>query len=77
MNLRLYPHINTNSILVNEQFGFRTKLSTVNTTCNFVSEILDTLKNKKNKKMVAYFGIWKRTLIVLMTFYYLNWNFME
>jgi hypothetical protein len=47
MNLRLYQHINTNNTLVNERFGFRTKLSTVKTTFNLVSEILDTLNNKK------------------------------
>jgi hypothetical protein len=32
MNSRLYQHINTNNILVNEQFGFRIKLSTVKAT---------------------------------------------
>jgi hypothetical protein len=76
MNLRLYQHINTNIILVNEQFGFETKSSTVKATCNLISKIMDTMNNEK-KHLVAYFGIWKRTLIVLMTFYYLNFNFMQ
>jgi hypothetical protein len=45
--VRLYQHLNTNNILVNEQFGFRTKLSIVKATFNLISEILDALNNKK------------------------------
>jgi hypothetical protein len=33
--------------LVNEQIGFRTKLSTAKATHNLISEILDALNNKK------------------------------
>jgi len=56
--VRLYQHLNTNNILVNEQFGFRTKLSTVKATFNLISEILDALNNKK--QLVAYFVTKKR-----------------
>jgi hypothetical protein len=33
--------------LVNEQFGFRTKLSTAKATLSLISETLDALNNKK------------------------------
>jgi hypothetical protein len=43
----LYQYLITNTILVNKQFGFRTKSSTVKATFNLIGEILDALNNKK------------------------------
>jgi len=72
----MYQHLITNNILVNKQSGARTKSSTVKATFNLISEILDALNNKE--WLVAYFVTWKRPVIVLaMTFYYQNCNFME
>lgn len=69
--VRLYQYLNTNNILVNEQFGFRTKVATVKVTFNLINEIMDALNNKK--QLVAYFVTWKRPLSVLiLTFYHLN-----
>ena len=45
---RLYQHTTSNNILANEQFAFRTKLSTAKATNNLIIEILDALNNKKN-----------------------------
>jgi hypothetical protein len=44
---RLYCHLNSNNILVNEQFGFREKLSTEMATYTLLNNILSSL-NKKN-----------------------------
>jgi len=72
----LYQHLNTKNVLVNEQFGFRTKLSTVQVTFNLISEIVDALNNKK--QLEAYFVTLKRPLSVLsMTFYHINWFYTE
>jgi len=50
--------------------------TTVKATFILIIEILDSLNN--NKKKEAYFVSCKGPLIVLiMTFYYLNWDFME
>jgi hypothetical protein len=44
---RLYCYLINNSILVNEQFGFRDKLSTDTATFTFLNEVLSSL-DKKN-----------------------------
>jgi hypothetical protein len=42
--VRTYQHlINNNNILVDEQFGFRTKSSTMAATFNLINEIIDAL----------------------------------
>ena len=43
---RLYHHINTNHILVNEQSGFRQASSTDTATCTLTKNILTALNNK-------------------------------
>jgi len=63
----LYQHLNTNNILVNEQFSIRTKLLTVKATFNLINEILDALNNKK--QLVADFVTWKRPLSVLIVIF--------
>jgi hypothetical protein len=37
--VRLYQHLINHSVLVNEQFGFKAKLSTAKATCHFINEI--------------------------------------
>jgi hypothetical protein len=65
----MYQHLNTNNVLVIKQSDARTKPSTVKATYNLISEILDSLNNKK--WLMAYFVTWKRPVIVLaMTFYH-------
>jgi hypothetical protein len=39
--------VTNNNILVNEQFGFRSKLSTEKATYNLINEILEALNNKR------------------------------
>jgi hypothetical protein len=46
MYAKLCQHLNNNNILVDEQFGFRKKPSTVKTTFNLINEIPDALKKK-------------------------------
>ena len=43
---RLYSYLNTNSLLVNEQFGFRAKLSTDTATYDFLNKVLSSLDKK-------------------------------
>jgi hypothetical protein len=45
--VRLYQHLISHSVLVNEQFGFRAKSSTSKATFNLISEILEALSSKK------------------------------
>jgi hypothetical protein len=58
---RLYQHTTSNNILVNEQFGFRTKSSTAKATHSLIREIVDVLNNKK-KRLVVYFVKCKKPL---------------
>jgi len=44
---RLYSYLNTNSLLVNEQFGFRAKLSTDMATYDFSNKVLSSLDKKR------------------------------
>jgi hypothetical protein len=39
--VRMYQHLINNNILVDEQFGFRTKSSTMAVTLNLINEIID------------------------------------
>ena len=39
--VRMYQHLINNNILVDEQFGFRTKPSTMAATFNLINEIID------------------------------------
>jgi len=43
----MYQHLIDNNILVDEQFGFRTKLSTMAATFNLINEIIDAFNSKK------------------------------
>ena len=38
---RIYQHLINNNILVDEQFGFRTKSTTMAATFNLINEIID------------------------------------
>ena len=42
---RLYVHINTNSILVHEQYGFRTHSSTEQAKFTLINSILTAMNN--------------------------------
>jgi hypothetical protein len=44
---RILTRVTNNNILVNEQFGFLSKLSTERATYNLVNEILESLNNKR------------------------------
>jgi hypothetical protein len=44
----MYQHLIDNNILVDEQFGFRTKSSTMAATFNLINEIIDAFNTKKN-----------------------------
>ena len=46
--VRMYQHLIDNNILVDEQFGFRTKSSTMAATFNLINEIIDAFNSKKN-----------------------------
>jgi len=41
--VRMYQHLANNSILVDEQFGFRPKSSTMAAAFNLINEVLDAL----------------------------------
>ena len=45
--VRMYQHLANNSILVDEQFGFRPKSSTMAAAFNLIHEVLDALNSKK------------------------------
>ena len=45
--LRMYQHLVNNSILIKEQFGFRSKSSTTAAAYNLMNEVLDALNSKK------------------------------
>ena len=47
IHVRLLKHINNSNILVNEQFGVRSKSSTEMASYNLITEILNALNNKK------------------------------
>jgi hypothetical protein len=46
--VRMYQLLINNNILVDEQFGFRTKSSTMAATFNLINEIIDAFNFKKN-----------------------------
>jgi hypothetical protein len=46
MNIKLLKHIHENNILAEEQFGFRTKMSTDMALYRLTNEILKTLSSK-------------------------------
>jgi len=43
--VRLLDHINTNCILVNEQYGFRTRSSTEQATFSLINNVLTAMNN--------------------------------
>ena len=43
----MYQDLVNNSILINEQFGFRPKSSTTAAAYNLINEVLDALNSKK------------------------------
>jgi len=45
--IRLYQHLISQSVLVNEHFGFIAKSSTSKATFNLINEILEALNSKK------------------------------
>ena len=45
MHTRLLEHLTDHNILVKEQYGFRTNLTTDNTTYHLTNEILNALNN--------------------------------
>ena len=72
----MYQHLNCNNILVNEGFGFRTKLSTLKATCNLISEIL-AAQNNKNMVGGIFCDLEKGFVCVKHDIIYLNFNFTE
>ena len=68
---RLYSYLSTNSLLVNEQFGFRAKLTTGMATYDFLNKVLSSLDKKI--MLVDSFVIYKKRLTVLtVTFFRQN-----
>jgi hypothetical protein len=45
--VRVYQHLINNNIVADEQFGFRTKSSTMTATFNLISEIIDAFNSKQ------------------------------
>jgi hypothetical protein len=45
--VRMYQHLVNNSILINEQFGFKPKSSTTAAAYSLINEVLDALNSKK------------------------------
>jgi hypothetical protein len=67
---RLYCYLTDNNILVNEQFGFREKLSTDTATYAFLNKVLLSL-DKRNSVAVFNFVTCKKRLTALtMTFFW-------
>jgi len=72
---RLYCHLNNNNILVNEQFGFREKLSTGMANFTLLNKVLSSLDRKN--LLEDYSVTCKKHLIVLtMTYSWPKWGFM-
>jgi len=73
-DIQLWEHSSKNSILAEEQFGFRTKSTTNNTTYKLNNEILKALNNKL---MVGgnFCDMEMAFDRVTIKSYYLNWNF--
>jgi len=57
--VRKKQHLIHNNILVDEQFGFRTKPSTMAATFNLISEIIDALNKKKKIVCGIFFNLKK------------------
>jgi len=51
LQTRLLKHLTDHNILVKEQYGFRTKLKTVNATYHLTNEILNDLNNNLFNKL--------------------------
>jgi len=66
---RLIRHLDYNHILVDEQFGFRTKSSTELASYKLINDILSSLNNKLLVGSI-FFVIYKRLLVVLIMNYY-------
>ena len=64
---RLLKHIDTNNILVDEQFGFRIPSSTDKASYKLTDEILNTLNNRM--VVGGIFATYRRLVIVLITTY--------
>ena len=45
--VRMYQHLINNNVLVDEQFGFRPKSSTMAATFSLINEIIDAKRKKK------------------------------
>jgi hypothetical protein len=67
---RLLKHIETNNILVDEQFGFRTSSSTEKASYKLIDKILNVLNNRM--MVGGIFATYRRLSIVLITTYYLQ-----
>jgi len=75
---RLYCHLNKNNILVNEQFGFREKLSTEMATFTLFNKVLLSL-DKENFIVGLFCGLHKAfdcvnhdILLVKIEFYHIS-----
>jgi hypothetical protein len=71
MSIQLLEHLNKNNILVEEQFGFRTKMSTDAAIFKLTNGIQKAL-NRKN--LIG--GIFCDLLVSFTRFCYQNWNSM-
>jgi hypothetical protein len=75
MSIQLLEHLNNDNILVEEQFGFRTKSLTDMAIYKLLNDIQKTLNSKNLIRGI--FVTSKRLLIVLiMWFCCQNWNVM-
>jgi hypothetical protein len=75
MNIQLLKHVHENNILAEEQFGFRTQISTDTAIYKLLNEILKTL-NSKNLIGGIFCDLEKAFGSVNHEFYCRNWSFM-
>jgi hypothetical protein len=75
MSIQLVEHLNNNNILVEEQFGFRTKSSTGVAIYKLLNEIQKAL-NSKNLIGGIFVILKRHSIVLIMRFCYQIWNSM-
>jgi len=68
LQTRLLRHLTDFNILVNEQYGFRTKLITNNATYHLTNEILNALNNNILIRWI-FCDLEKRLTVLITNFY--------
>jgi hypothetical protein len=76
MQTRLLEHLLNNNILSMEQYGFRTKLTTENATYKLTNEVVHAMNNKLIVGGIFFISK-KLSIVLIMTYCYLNWKVIE